>query len=435
MRINFFPADADQVASQIESLNRCANKPLAVVVGDSINALGVVRSLGRERIGVVWLTSTATSHVLYSRFTGCIVVVEDLYGEGFIITLKGISQYFSFPPVLFVTHDDQVRILSDFRTELNKYYRFSLPSRDLVNRLLSKHGFRKIAESHGLKIPFSYEINNYEEWKDFMQGANRKGKWVVKPAVKNDSFENVFGKATEIHEMEDWEKLDLLFAGVQTPIIIQQKIPGPDSNVLFCLTLFDASRNCLASFSGKKLRQYKPYVGSTASAGGFLDPIVKERTIRFFKECGFQGMGSLEFKKSSLDGDSYVIEPTIGRTDLQSEVASINGCNMVAMYYYFLVGDIDRLEKIQTVANLNKGDRTWIRVDADIKACLYYLRRKELTYLNCIRPYFSRVSFSLFRFSDPMPSLIYLRRSMLDLVKRSLNWILHRVVYASKKSL
>jgi D-aspartate ligase len=51
-------------------------------------------------------------------------------------------------------------------------------------------------------------------------------------------------------------------------------------------------------------------------------------TTKFFRAVGFQGMGSIEYKRDERDGQFYVVEPTVGRTDFQEEVATLNGCNL-----------------------------------------------------------------------------------------------------------
>ena len=49
-------------------------------------------------------------------------------------------------------------------------------------------------------------------------------------------------------------------------------------------------------------------------------------------------MGSMEYKRDERDGRFYMVEPTVGRTDFQEEVATVNGCNMPLSAYCYEMG-------------------------------------------------------------------------------------------------
>src|SRR5205085_1978080 len=51
-------------------------------------------------------------------------------------------------------------------------------------------------------------------------------------------------------------------------------------------------------------------------------------TDSFFSAVGFIGMGSMEYKRDHRDGRFYMVEPTVGRTDYQEEIAALNGINI-----------------------------------------------------------------------------------------------------------
>jgi len=86
----------------------------------------------------------------------------------------------------------------------------------------------------------------------------------------------------------------------------------------------------VASFVGRKLRSWPPRIGGTAScisAPEHHDEL-SDMTSIFFRQVGFVGMGSMEYKRDSRDGRFYMVEPTVGRTDFQQEVATVNGVNI-----------------------------------------------------------------------------------------------------------
>ena len=58
----------------------------------------------------------------------------------------------------------------------------------------------------------------------------------------------------------------------------------------------------------------------------------------FFDAVGFIGIGSMEYKRDPRDGRFYMVEPTVGRTDYQEEIACLNGVNIPLAAYYAETG-------------------------------------------------------------------------------------------------
>jgi hypothetical protein len=56
-------------------------------------------------------------------------------------------------------------------------------------------------------------------------------------------------------------------------------------------------------------------------------------TDAFFDRVGFVGLGSMEYKRDTRDNRFYMVEPTVGRTDYQEEIAALNGVNIPLTAY------------------------------------------------------------------------------------------------------
>jgi D-aspartate ligase len=68
-----------------------------------------------------------------------------------------------------------------------------------------------------------------------------------------------------------------------------------------------------------------------AGAGG--GRVAQPLTERFLDISGYQGLGSLEFKWDARARRFVIIEPTVGRTDWQEEIATLNGLNLALIAY------------------------------------------------------------------------------------------------------
>jgi len=61
-------------------------------------------------------------------------------------------------------------------------------------------------------------------------------------------------------------------------------------------------------------------------------------TLQFVTRVGYRGLGSLEFKRDRRSGRFLIIEPTVGRTDWQEEIATLCGVNLPLMTYFSELG-------------------------------------------------------------------------------------------------
>ena len=404
--------DWEVAAQRAEISKRCAmleahsGKPLSVVVGTSINALGVVRSLFRDGLPAVWLTSNRHSFVNASRCSSMVIACTDVFGDRFLGYLEELGAIFRQRPVLFLTHDFQVKLLSGNRQRLSTLYRFAFPSHERVERMLSKADFRLDAGRAGLLLPESYVIRNAPELEKLLAGGPQSGGWIAKPLEKSDEFETHFGKATILRGRQSWNGFVETYRGLSVPIQLEAMVEGPDTNVVFCLAVYGADGSPISLWCGRKIRQFPPLVGSTACAEPLADERLRVESAKFFAHCEMQGMGSIEFKYGAEDRRLYAIEPTVGRTDLQSEAAVVNGCNLPAMHYYDLTGDAARLRSALERARTSTQRRVWMRFGADVRSVKSSSSSRSAAFREWLRAFGGPVSFAVFRWGDPLPFVL-----------------------------
>src|SRR5262249_32418443 len=78
-----------------------------------------------------------------------------------------------------------------------------------------------------------------------------------------------------------------------------------------------------------------PEVGVTTSCTAVpeFDLTLRTLTEAFFKTASFVGLGGMEFKRDMRTGRFLMIEPTVGRADLQEETATLYGINIPLAAY------------------------------------------------------------------------------------------------------
>lgn len=297
----------------------------AVVVGGGLNALGVARSLGRSGVRVAVLAKHLGATAMRSRYAiHCATVA--CYAQ-LPERLLALADELGGRPVLFLTEEEAVRVVSAARDRLQPHYRFRLGAHDLMLELTHKEGVQAHAERHGLPIPHAVRLRTSA---DLHLLERLRFPCVLKPGLKHAGYGARFKKAYVVQSADEARQLFEEIAPVLPDLLVQEWIEGGDDAIYFCLQYVGDEGRAVASFTGRKLRAWPPQVGGTAScmaapeAAAELDAL----TERFFAAAGFQGMGSMEYKRDVRDGKFYVVEPTVGRTDYQQEVATINGNNL-----------------------------------------------------------------------------------------------------------
>lgn len=377
----------------------------AVVLGAGVNGLGVARSLARQRVPV-WLLDVDTSKPEMYTCAAKAMTVPSLHGETLVEELIRLAeaQFSGLRPVLFLTQEESVRTVSYHRDRLSALYRFSLPARDMVDILQHKQGFQRLAEKLGSPIPPLLHIRTLA---DLPALEDLCYPVVIKPGERNTEYSMQFKKAYRVESATEAAKLIRRVLPVMSDVVVQEWIDGPDSNIYFCLQYLDKRGQVAGSFTGHKIRSWPPQVGGTASCVAALEvhAELSAMTTRFFQAAGVIGMASMEYKRDARSGEFRMVEPTIGRTDYQEEVATLNGVNLP---YAAWCSELD-LPVQATV--LSKRSVIWRVRSEDMQSAAVQGQPLRQGY-----PREARVADALYRWRDPLPGLVqslqYARRAL-----------------------
>ncbi|HEX7325584.1 MAG TPA: FAD-dependent oxidoreductase [Rhodanobacteraceae bacterium] len=300
----------------------------AIIVGAGINGLGVARSLARAKVPA-WLLDTDPQRPEMHTRAARPLAVRALHGDALIEDLTALvaTRFAGVRPVLLLTQEEAVKTVSQQRDRLSGLYRFTLPTAATVEALQHKHGFQCLAEQFAAPIPKLLRVRAVA---DLAALGTLRYPVVVKPGARDAAYSREFKKAYRADNAAAADELLRRILPVLPDVVVQEWIDGPDSNIYFCLQYIDAARRVLASFTGRKVRSWPPQVGGTASCMSAPDAHAElsALTTRFFREAGVIGIASMEYKRDAASGEFRMVEPTIGRTDYQEEIATLNGVNV-----------------------------------------------------------------------------------------------------------
>jgi len=303
----------------------------AVVVGGTLNNLGVVRSLSRAGMPIYLLETTRMCAAGWSRHCQ-FVPIPSLEGSSLIDSLVALRSQLPERPVLFLGADQSVNAVSAELDRIEPLYRISLPPPEIVRALAEKVLFHELAERNGFAVPRGVGIASTA---DLTLLRHLAPPIVIKPSDKVLVLNGTVERAVRVNTLGEASTVCAQMLERAPMVIAQEWIHGPDTAIFFTLFSCDRNGKVVGQFCGRKVVCSPPAVGNTAvciAAPEVADEL-SIQTIDFISRVGYLGLGSLEFKRDSRTGRFMIIEPTVGRTDWQEEIATLCGTNLPLITY------------------------------------------------------------------------------------------------------
>ena len=370
--------------------------PSVIILDVNFAGYGIIRSLyglGIKLIG--FCDARVPTPEVHSRLLDEVISFSN---EKELLMLLKEFRHYNIPPVLFLNTDYYVEFFSNNIQSLKDIFNICMPNQNILNTCLSKVKFSEFAKENKLSIPKyrTLEVKDSEFTNHYIEELNFP--LVIKPFLRDAKWnESGYPKVFYCNNNNEYEELIKKALEKTKSIIVQEYIPGEDSEIYFCLVYYNNNSQCIGSFCGKKLTQYPPGLGSTASATKVDISELEIETRKIFDILKIVGFASMEYKRNLADGKFYIMEPTIGRLNLQEYVATANGFNLPLIAYNSLT-----CNNLQNKVNIKHKKVIYIDEWAHLKSLL---KQKNglfnyLKALKSIKP--SGFSFRYFNFSDPL---------------------------------
>ncbi|RJR29490.1 MAG: hypothetical protein C4576_35305 [Desulfobacteraceae bacterium] len=304
--------------------------------------------------------------------------------------------HFDGKAVLYPTTDSQVEYFSAHRARLPSAIRLLFPSHGIVEMLTRKDLFFDFANSRGDEVPPSRYVQTRRECID----TAGELKFPVIAKTRKKVYKKGLKKAYILQtpsELISWYEM---IESIHSDFIIQEYIPGDDSSVFFTMQYISEKGDLLASFTGRKIRQWPLLTGGTASAKPYYSPELTRRTHEFFRDAGLHGICSMEYKQDPQTGRFYLIEPTVCRTDFQEGVSIANGVNIPLVAFRDAVGN-----PVRCPPQKKDAVKRWMHLTADRLSRDALIEDGKITYFQWLKSMACVRSNDLFTLYDPGPLL------------------------------
>lgn len=367
---------------------------------------GVIRSLAAFS-PKVFVADTHQTPVFHSRYltksyliSDITKVKEDLFLQE-MIALAEDMDYQEEKPIVFTGKDDYLLFFSKNSSILSQYFEFSFETDfNILEAALNKKTLIQYAEEAGVVIPRSFSDEH-----DLLEVV-KESSWplIIKPAIKNRPDRDVVKDAFRIRVCHNEQELGdavALLKGIDQPYVIQEYIPGDDSE-LYTIGTYSWRGELKAWSTSKKLRQFPPGTGECSFGVTLHEPALAEAAARLLKRIGLTGISQIEFKKH--EGQFYLIEVN-PRVWSWHQIHAEVGVNLDKIAVDHLSGVAQ-----DEVTEPTEEMKYWIFLMMDMLHNV--ILNKNITYLALLRDLLRSRIEAFGDFKDPQPFFVHLRETL-----------------------
>lgn len=355
----------------------------AIVIGCGIGGLGVIRSLGIEGFNIIALYYDRTDFAQASKYVYEKTKIPNPRTEEkeFVDLLIRNSGKWKDALVL-ETNDNAAVALSKNKEQLEKHYKIATPEWSVLRRFIEKSETYRLAQKCNVPYPKTLLPKTLDEIHEIKDELSYP--CILKPVVGHEFLSKFYSKNFKVTDPEELLSKFKLCSESGQEVMIQEIIPGPDSNIYECTVYISSSGNVNATSLSRKIRQSPPQFGVARVAISENEiPQLREFTERMLKEADFRGIAHAEFKKDPRDGQFKLLEVN-GRILGSNWLTTYCGVNFPWIAY------LDLVENKQIEVRHYQKNAYWIELYQDLSNSILRHSKEDLGLADYIRPYLAR---------------------------------------------
>ena len=371
----------------------------AVVLGGSYNSVSVTRALGRQGIAVHALGDGAGgSLVESSKYLSSYVPVSSssAAADEWMTWLRTGPR----GAVLLPCSDGALQFLAEHRAELvGMGYHPAAGADEVTLAMLDKELTYELARQVGVPAPRTAAVQTMEELRAAAAGMDFP--CALKPRHSHLFARTFDGKALIAQDAAELETAFEATSEAGLDMIVTEIIPGDDDRYCSYYSYLDDDGTPLFDFTKRKPRQNPPGFGLGTFHVTEWVPDAAELGRRFFTGIGLRGLGNVEFKRDSRDGQLKIIECN-PRFTAGDPLVQRAGIDLATMTYRRALG-----LPVTAPTSFRSGVRQWHPME-DLYAFRAYRAAGKLSTAAWLRSVLPPVGLPMFDRGDLRPTLVYL---------------------------
>jgi D-aspartate ligase len=354
----------------------------AILLTLSPTGLAVARALGAHGVAVYGIDSNRSEIGHFSRWVkrprgiACLPAGDELI-EG----ICALAETLKNPPVLYVAGDPYIDLVAQHHKRLREHC--ILPESicpEIASLFLNKERFYRRCEELGVAMPTTFFPRDEGEAAD--AGRALRYPAIVKPTHGHRFRKKLGGKKLiEVEGAEDLVAWWVRFRDWGGDAVLQEIIPGPESNIFVAAVYSDKTREARSIFTAHKVRQYPPLYGS----GSYMESRWSEEIAQLSREIvqalDYAGICGTEFKWDARDELWKLIEIN-PRPTLWFDLVRASGVELIWDAHCDLIGAPNPPR-----SDTQKDGVRWQLLARDLASAMHFIARGDLSVLEL----FSRV--------------------------------------------
>jgi predicted ATP-grasp superfamily ATP-dependent carboligase/glycosyltransferase involved in cell wall biosynthesis len=370
-------------------------KPVVVLSGHTM-ALGVVRALGEASVPVFVLHHDARDMAHVSRHVEAEFTVPPPHTReaDFVEALLRHAERFR-GAMLLPASDETTVAVSRHKAQLAAHYVVACTDWEVTRNFIEKRRTYDLAGKAGVATPKTLVPTTIDEAQEFARSIGFP--LLIKPSQSHLYYLHFARKMNRVRSGADLAELVGRALGAGLEVMLQEIVPGPDSEVVNYNAYAWGGRS-LVEFTARQIRKAPPHFGSPRVAVSELIPELIEPGRATLRALGFEGFACSEFKRDPRDGQ-YKIVDVNGRHNLSCLLAVRCGINFPLLHYRHLM-----YGEVPTPAGFTPGI-FWVDAFRDVAYSLRHLIEEHHSPRMYLAPYLRPHCDATFDRGDLRPAL------------------------------
>jgi predicted ATP-grasp superfamily ATP-dependent carboligase len=237
--------------------------------------------------------------------------------------------------VLFYNGDHDLLMVSRNRARLRGSFDFVIADENLVEDLVDKERFYRMAKNLDLPVPPNV---TFDPKSSGPNDVDTGFPLVVKPTTRRDDRWLPLSGGGKALRVESRRELESVWPSLhaQGRVIAQSLIPGPESRIESYHVYVDGSGEPVCEFTGRKIRTFPSEFGDTSALVVTEEPDVRTLGRELVGRMRLSGVAKLDFKRDP-SGKLWLLEVN-PRFNLWHHAGAVAGANIPAHVYQRLTG-------------------------------------------------------------------------------------------------
>ncbi len=384
------------------SANHAADPPAIVLQASGPNALGIIRGLARAGVRVIACDHDPRALGLLSRYATPALTADPLaQPERFRADLLALARGEGARGVLFPTHDEAIAAIGPHESDFAGALTLPWSPWATMSAIIDKGHQHETARRIGFPVPAT--VTPGDDADIAALARDLRFPVILKPRYSPEFRRRFRAQVLEANDIEELRRQWELAAEYRPQL--SEVIPGDDAQLWTLGSYRDATGRPLASFTGRKLRQWPPRFGTARAAEGRWDAAYAARGHLLLDALGFHGISQVETKRDARDGRDYLIEVN-PRSWLWIGLATNCGVNLPYAAWRDAIG------RPQALRDGHRSGRRWVLAAKHLAGSAREIRRGDWSlgaFAASVRP---PVVDGVLDLRDPRPALALYGRGL-----------------------